>query len=1198
MFPFQNQSNQQLRHAAPSVIQNQPLHRLAASRMFRIRRIPPLHAYSDYTENYEFQILPHAVYQDMEGLFQLMLSSMQQLYSEMETRSILNDQQVHAHILIQTHDEQPRLLTFNNPFTNQLSRVIYSSQDFGYMINEFVNSILMYFQSDETISLPEVKCFIQFKTNQFYTPLAVGAGWKDEVTQILYYLNKHKEKHGFVVIDVPYNDLNLCFWLCVTYFMHPKLQTHFRKRPIEWIYKAKLQRVHDLPDSPLPCPLIETCQKWLEKYPRKRIVIVKENKHCDFYKGTNWQPPETNQKDPHSLYFFLKLVKHANHPAHLMVIHAPNRIFCCSRQKTCVVCMKTFASQQKNIRNHIDNHQCIEAKQCSKCQMFFMYDEDWKQHQQGDASLECKNCCVPFNNKLCCERHELFCKGFYKKCDQCGKIANLNHQCGMHQCSECGEYVPDHIPSKKTIFHRCFWQRDTLPKQNKQRYFVFDFESLFEKLDNGEMVHHINFVACQELGQTEVLTWSSIDTFLDWLWSLKNDFRYPLIFYAHNLKGYDGRLLFDAVRKRLNYTPDKVMWCGTKIMAMEFNTYLCKMLFRDSLNHIQAALEQFPKIFGLDETKFEKGFFPYLFNTPEHQNYCGPVPAIQYFDPNSMSPAKKEKFLKWYDTVKNEPMYDFQAELKKYCISDVRILAESLEKYMQEGIEINQGLNPLNSNTIAAYAMKVYRTLHMPEECLTSLSPQEDAFARKAFHGGRTDVRCMLKFWTPDQISQGVYGKYQDIQSLYPYVQFFKPMPVGIPQILKFHSTENLEEISQKILNEEWFGFIECDLLCQEYLHHPVLVCKNSAQSKLTADLLPKTKITITTAECQVALKKGYQLTKVYEVHLYQKSTTLFKSYIQQYLKIKIENSGMPSWIKTDQDWTEFAEEQYTRHGIQLVKENMTKNPGKKQLAKMMLNSLWGKFAERSKYSEHVKYKNVAEYQALETKMLNCEIDFLYVDSQVENEGYCVIRSNVSNPDNEMKRRTHVALAAYVTAFGRLELWKQMDLLGDRVLYHDTDSIIYEHQPQAYNIPEGRYLGEWEDECPDQPMAKFVSLGPKTYAYAVVDKPVKDEEMCQDSIELNGQIYNLKYNCKAKGFTLNCNTVDQINFEGMRHLVMDTNHHLQTPNRSFIYDRRKGQMKTVHNIKILKRTYDKGVVFPDFKVFPFGWEQFSLEVSK
>lgn len=60
-----------------------------------------------------------------------------------------------------------------------------------------------------------------------------------------------------------------------------------------------------------------------------------------------------------------------------------------------------------------------------------------------------------------------------------------------------------------------------------------------------------------------------------------------------------------------------------------------------------------------------------------------------------------------------------------------------------------------------------------------------------------------------------------------------------------------------------------------------------------------------------------------------------------------------------------------------------------------------------------------------------------------------------------------------------------MNKLGDRVLYHDTDSIIYEYNRNLYNIPEGRYLGEWECETGGNPIIKFTSIGPKSYAYVV-----------------------------------------------------------------------------------------------------------------
>lgn len=1150
-----------------------------------------MHAQSNYNRAFQFRVLPHAVWQDVEGLFQLMLHSMFQVYADIERNSLT---QIRGQIMIQTH-QQPRVLTFFNPLAlngqGSLNRIIYSASQFHDLIDRFLEAIMMYFQSDESISLPQIKCYLLINDQAPRIGHVVGT-WNDQLQQTLDKLNKYFKT---CVIDGPHTQLHLCFWIGLVWWLYPKEQTKFKSKPSEWIAKARCQHQKDLPDSALPTPLPEVCTQWVRKYPQYRLVIAKESKEFDFYKGQQWKMPESYEKDPNSFYFLVKLTSHKNHPAHLLIVNQPHNLFAVPSYLTCGLCMHAYPRPSvKKAMINIRNHRCTEIAHCSICLQFIKTPEEWTEHTRiSGSTFMCAKCNVPIPNEICKARHELVCTAKYIICDKCGKVVrNETHQCGKHLCKTCGSYVDDYVFGLND-YHRCPWKR-LQPKKvkDKNRYFAFDFESMFEKLDENTQLHHINFIACQELGQEDVMTWSNVNTFLDWLFHLEGHKIYPLTFFAHNLKSYDGRLLFEAIKTRLSRYPDKVLWNGTKIMNMEFKTLHASLVFRDSLCHVQSALEQFPKIFGLDETKFEKGFFPYLFNIQQHQNYVGPIPAIQYFDPNTMKPEKKVKFLKWYSQQKDT--YDFQKELAKYCISDVRILAESLQKYKEEAKTLNEQLNPLDSNTIAAYAMKVYRTLHMPEDCMYRMSPLEEQFARQAFHGGRTDVRCMLKHWTAEQVDKGVYGKYQDIQSLYPYVQFFKPMPVGVPKILNFTedvcTTDFLNDCTEKLLKGEWFGFIECDLECTQYVHHPVLVCKNT-MGKLTADLLPKTKITITTAECQMALQKGYVLKKVYIVHLYQKSTDLFKSYIQQYLKLKIENSGMPSWIKTEQHWTQFAQEQYLRHGIKLDKSQMTKNPGRKQLAKMMLNSLWGKFAERAQYSEYVKYSNPEEYRHLETRMLNCEIDIMYTDFHQEEQGYCIIRPFKQGVGHLMKsgENTHVGLAAYVTAYGRLELWSQMDLLGGRVLYHDTDSIIYEHDPLKYNIPEGRYLGEWEDECPNQPLVKFVSLGPKTYAYANLGEK---SETCTDGLELKDGIHPLQYYCKAKGFTINCSNVDKINFDSMHALVLDKDQKQSTPNRVFVYDRNKGQMKTVLNIKILKRTYDKGIIAPDFKIYPFGADQF------
>lgn len=619
--------------------------------------------------------------------------------------------------------------------------------------------------------------------------------------------------------------------------------------------------------------------------------------------------------------------------------------------------------------------------------------------------------------------------------------------------------------------------------------------------------------------------------------------------------------------------------------------------FKDSLLHIQAALQELPKIFGLDETKFAKGFFPYKFNTPENQDYVGVIPPISSFEPQMMSCKKREEFLKWYEEQKDLE-YNFKDELVKYCISDVDILAKSLEVYISEAMNMNKGLNPLECVTIASYAMKVYRSIHMPEKLLAVLNHEEIEFAKQAFHGGRTDVRTMLKFYTEKDVQEGVYAKYQDVQSLYPTVQFYKPLPVGVPKIHKFTVSPPLSDINN------WFGLVKCDIEPSQYIHHPVLLTK---EDKLMATLDPLKEVVITTPELHAALNAGYTLTRVYEYHEYEQSTDLFKSYIRNYLKIKIECGGMPKYIKNDQDWDEFHKYHLQNLGIDLEREKMSKNSGKKQLAKMMLNSLWGKFAENRVYLKHMKIdqsksSSKTTYECLENLVMANEVE-LHSERQVSPGNFMMIIKPLNKKyDRNRAMKTNLTLASFVTSWGALTLWEEMNKLGDRVLYHDTDSIVYEHNPSLYNIPEGRYLGEWEDETGGSPIVKFVSIGPKTYSYAYLGNSEiltdanldKHNDLGNDTWinETQNILTPLVYKSKCKGFTLNAYNSMQINFKSMQELLLGTRDRLKSTNLQFTWSVYNG-IRSYYENKFMAFTYDKGVINKsDFKVYPYGYDRF------
>ena len=140
-------------------------------------------------------------------------------------------------------------------------------------------------------------------------------------------------------------------------------------------------------------------------------------------------------------------------------------------------------------------------------------------------------------------------------------------------------------------------------------------------------------------------------------------------------------------------------------------------------------------------------------------------------------------------------------------------------------------------------------------------------------------------------------------------------------------------------------------------------------------------------------------------------------------------------------------------------------NPGLRALSKLLLNSLWGKFAQR----------------------------FIQTDA-----------------------KTNVVIAAFTTAHARLMLYEELDMLKERVLYYDTDSIIYltklgETEPRL-----GNYIGELTDELGGDHITIFASGGPKNYCY-----------------ETNTG----KVETKVRGITLDCTARKKVNLNVIRALV-------------------------------------------------------------
>ena len=91
------------------------------------------------------------------------------------------------------------------------------------------------------------------------------------------------------------------------------------------------------------------------------------------------------------------------------------------------------------------------------------------------------------------------------------------------------------------------------------------------------------------------------------------------------------------------------------------------------------------------------------------------------------------------------------------------------------------------------------------------------------------------------------------------------------------------------------------------------------------------------TIKVKKAIEKGYKVDRIYEVMYFpDKSVELFKDYVRMFLKVKLEFSGVPSGTTLDK----FVEEARVKQGVSLDKANVEKNPGRRAVAKVCLNSL------------------------------------------------------------------------------------------------------------------------------------------------------------------------------------------------------------------------------------------------------------------
>ena len=304
---------------------------------------------------------------------------------------------------------------------------------------------------------------------------------------------------------------------------------------------------------------------------------------------------------------------------------------------------------------------------------------------------------------------------------------------------------------------------------------------------------------------------------------------------------------------------------------------------------------------------------------------------------------------------------------------------------------------------------------------------------------------------------------------------------------------------------------------------------------------------TWTTDEINKALKKGYKVIRTYEVWHVDKSTDdLFKGYIRRFMKIKLESSKYD--FKTKEEEADFKLK--IKKSLDIDVEKFEFNAGLRSISKLCLNSLWAKFGQRSNMSQTKYVTEVSEFHEilLDDKLDNKNFQFI-------NDDMVQMTYNFKDQFVDNSKNTNVYIACFTTSHARLMLYNKLDYLNEKVLYFDTDLIIYADDGTK-NIETGDMLGDVTDELSGKGITNFISTGPKSYSFKYGDDDEKSA---------------------IKGFTLNHENSSILNHNSMSKIVRKQIRELTIVNENKI-TRKNREIVNEYCEKVFKFGYDKRVI--------------------
>lgn len=417
--------------------------------------------------------------------------------------------------------------------------------------------------------------------------------------------------------------------------------------------------------------------------------------------------------------------------------------------------------------------------------------------------------------------------------------------------------------------------------------------------------------------------------------------------------------------------------------------------------------------------------------------------------------------------------------------------------------------------TIASQALACYRHRFMDQEILHYDKPEYNTFVRAAYYGGRLEAGRI------GQLPAGRYARV-DVNSMYPAVMSANRYPAKFRQWLRDCPVSDAYDRAQE------YGVVAQVMVSTDRPVYPY--------RKHGSTLFPvgRFRSYLPTASFCYAVEHGH--VEAVEQLLVFEMADLLSGFVDYFypLKAAYDKDDMAVWRST---------------------------------VKRLLNSLYGKFAEQHEITlwegetaPEELYSRPALIPAESVPWCQKKFNWNHVAEKSSGQLYvaateraCMGRHWYTAGGKEAAHSAP-AISAHVTDYGRMEIWRYIEILGyENLIYCDTDSMIFDsrHLPKLEQYIHERKIG----------------------ALRIVDEA--------DSVEIRG----------AKNYTFGNEDV----IAGRPHDAAWQNHRLYQcryfpdPHR-LLQPRAASGAPIGHVSRSVAQRYTKGDVQPDGKVVPFFLE--------